>query len=181
MKTKIQKVLVGAVLTLFAGSAFAIPVNLSLTTDDFPEETGFGLWDTATAPTPQAYFDSFGALATTGFASDQGFVEPGFFGFFDNNQTFNFNWDLGVGSHVFIIMDSFSDGICCSFGNGSYSLSVDGNQVGGGGMFASFEVTDFDIDDDPVDVPEPGDSCVVCIGFDWFRLTPKNQHLKNMT
>ena len=39
----------------------------------------------------------------------------------------------GTGCYVFIINDSYGDGICCSYGNGSYSVSYDGTVMGSGG------------------------------------------------
>ncbi len=39
----------------------------------------------------------------------------------------------------FTINDQFGDGICCNFGNGSYTVLVDGNIIGTGGSFASSE------------------------------------------
>ncbi len=39
----------------------------------------------------------------------------------------------------FKIMDSFGDGICCSYGNGSYNLILDGSVVATGGAFGSEE------------------------------------------
>ncbi|MBP5401045.1 MAG: Omp28-related outer membrane protein [Bacteroidales bacterium] len=39
----------------------------------------------------------------------------------------------GNGCYLFIINDSYGDGICCSYGNGSYSVSYDGTVMGSGG------------------------------------------------
>lgn len=39
----------------------------------------------------------------------------------------------GSGCYVFTINDSYGDGICCSYGNGSYSVSYDGTVMGTGG------------------------------------------------
>ena len=41
----------------------------------------------------------------------------------------------------FTIADSFGDGICCSWGNGSYSVSYNGVVVASGGSFAASETT----------------------------------------
>ncbi len=44
----------------------------------------------------------------------------------------------------FTILDSYGDGICCSYGNGSYTLEVTGGSViASGGSFTSSEVTNF--------------------------------------
>ena len=47
----------------------------------------------------------------------------------------------------FTITDSFGDGICCSYGEGSYSVSVDGVVVASGGDFADIESTSFCVED----------------------------------
>ena len=44
---------------------------------------------------------------------------------------------------VFTIFDSYGDGICCSEGNGSYTVIVDGVTVASGGSFGSSETTVF--------------------------------------
>ncbi len=41
----------------------------------------------------------------------------------------------------FVIYDSYGDGICCGYGNGSYSLYLEGILVGSGGEFGSSEAT----------------------------------------
>jgi len=46
------------------------------------------------------------------------------------------------------VNDSFGDGICCGFGNGSYSLTVAGTVVASGGDFGSTETTNFCTGDD---------------------------------
>ncbi len=45
----------------------------------------------------------------------------------------------GTGCYVFIINDSYGDGLCCSSGNGSYSVSYDGVVIGSGGNAFSQE------------------------------------------
>ena len=42
----------------------------------------------------------------------------------------------GTGCYCFIINDSYGDGICCNYGNGSYSVLYDSVEMGSGG--ASF-------------------------------------------
>ncbi len=43
----------------------------------------------------------------------------------------------------FTIFDSYGDGICCSFGTGSYTVTYDGTQVAAGGNFTFEETTMF--------------------------------------
>ena len=47
----------------------------------------------------------------------------------------------------FSIFDSFGDGICCTYGDGSYSVTLDGVVVASGGDFASSETTGFCAED----------------------------------
>jgi len=51
------------------------------------------------------------------------------------------------GSYTFTINDSYGDGICCAYGEGSYKVTVDGAEVPGanGGAFSDFESTDFSV------------------------------------
>ncbi len=44
---------------------------------------------------------------------------------------------------VFTIIDAYGDGICCSFGNGSYTVTVGGNTVASGGDFDAMEQSMF--------------------------------------
>ena len=47
------------------------------------------------------------------------------------------------GCYTFTIFDSFGDGICCAYGTGDYSLTVDGATVASGGEFGDLEATTF--------------------------------------
>ena len=46
------------------------------------------------------------------------------------------------GCYTFTIDDSFGDGICCAFGEGSYTLSSDGAVLAAGGEFASQDLVE---------------------------------------
>ena len=50
---------------------------------------------------------------------------------------------LREGSYKFIMRDSYGDGMCCSYGQGSYSLSVGGTVVASGGQFTFKDATTF--------------------------------------
>lgn len=52
---------------------------------------------------------------------------------------------LPDGCYDFIISDSYGDGICCSYGSGSYTLTddSDGSTLASGGNFGSSETTNF--------------------------------------
>ncbi len=50
---------------------------------------------------------------------------------------------LADGCYDFQINDSYGDGICCGYGQGSYDISINGQSVASGGQFASTELTNF--------------------------------------
>jgi len=65
---------------------------------------------------------------------------------YTNNNTTPVNDSVCVptGAQVeFTIFDSYGDGICCSEGNGSYTVSVGGVTVASGGSYGSSETTTF--------------------------------------
>jgi len=60
------------------------------------------------------------------------------------------------GSYKFTITDDYGDGICCSYGNGGYSVKVNDVEVASGGAFGSKEEKTFDVvanTDSPVAPP----------------------------
>ncbi|MBR9920317.1 MAG: T9SS type A sorting domain-containing protein [Bacteroidetes bacterium] len=57
---------------------------------------------------------------------------------------------LNDGCYDFTIFDSFGDGICCAYGNGSYLLEdASGNTLASGGAFGSSETTNFCLSSTP--------------------------------
>ncbi len=95
------------------------PINLSLTLDNYPSETSWSLLkDGSTVASGSGY-------STKGLTITQSF-------------------DFGAGSYSFTINDSYGDGICCAYGNGSYSLTdTNSNLIFSGGDFTSSETTTF--------------------------------------
>lgn len=60
------------------------------------------------------------------------------------NKTINISIPLALGDYTFNMFDSYGDGICCSYGNGFYTLSDNlGNTLASGGQFGSSESTPF--------------------------------------
>merc|ERR1712174_81065 len=57
------------------------------------------------------------------------------------------------GSYTFTIKDAFGDGICCSYGNGGYSVEVDDKEVASGGQFGSSETKTFDVGSSSPTIP----------------------------
>jgi len=104
--------------------------NLELLTDDWGAETSWTLTDTNLN---DVIAEGDGYLSSTSY-EEEFCLSPG--------PCFDFT-----------IFDSFGDGICCSYGQGSYTISVDGEEVGSGGEFGSSESVDFCIDVEPTPAP----------------------------
>ena len=67
------------------------------------------------------------------------------------------------GTHQFVISDSANDGICCGYGRGFYSLSLDGVMIhDSNGEYGAGETVDFD-----VDICTGSDCAVDCAVGDW--------------
>ncbi len=92
--------------------------TMTLLTDNYASETSWSL------------VDASGATVMSGSG-------------YSNNTSYTITEELCSGCFTLTINDSFGDGICCGFGNGSYSFTVDGNVVASGGSFATSDVTNF--------------------------------------
>jgi hypothetical protein len=100
---------------------FACPdLFLNITFDDYPGETTWQVTDTD------------GNVLVEGDGGDGSPVSE--------------NICLCPGDYVFTIFDSFGDGICCSYGNGSYEMVFNGTVLFSGGEFGSESVHNFTID-----------------------------------
>ena len=96
--------------------------NLSITFDNFPQETS---WTLDELNGPEVASNSYSSANPDGST----IVEP---------------FCLDPGCYEFTIFDSFGDGICCGFGQGSYTLSdAAGMAVASGGAFGTEESTVF--------------------------------------
>lgn len=96
-------------------------VNISITLDNYPEETSWTISD----------------------ASGTTVASGGTYGSQADGSTINLEACVVDGCYDFTINDSYGDGICCSYGNGSYSVSAGGQTVASGGSFGSSESTNF--------------------------------------
>jgi hypothetical protein len=98
-------------------------LRLTITFDNYPEETS---WEIT---------DSNGNIVESG----------GTYGSEPDGSTKNIDMCLVDGCYTFTIKDSYGDGICCSYGEGSYSLVKisDGTVLASGGSFQSSESTNF--------------------------------------
>merc|ERR1711971_1153380 len=122
------------------GGAFSV---LELTTDNYPGETSWHIKD------------------SSGNEDYQGS------GYSDANTLHTTNMCLASDYYTFTINDSYGDGICCSYGNGGYSIKVDGTEVEVGGEFASKESKTFTVNASPVTPPTtpptlPPSTCTEC-------------------
>jgi endonuclease I len=64
-------------------------------------------------------------------------------GSYANSTDYNENFCLDDGDYTFTINDTYGDGICCTYGNGSYDISLAGTSLISGGSFASSETKTF--------------------------------------
>lgn len=92
--------------------------TLSLTTDNYGVETTWTLVNEA------------GVLISQG-------------GNYSSNQTYSQTFELVDGCYNFTIYDTQGDGICCDYGNGSYSLTADSEVIITGGSFGASQSTSF--------------------------------------
>ncbi len=107
-----------------AGEASACTATtLTLTFDNYPEETS---WEIT---------DSNGTVVYSG----------GTYGSEPDGSTKTINMCIDTGCYTFTMKDSYGDGMCCSYGNGSYTFTKDsdGTVLASGGSFQSSESTDF--------------------------------------
>ncbi|KAF2518132.1 T9SS type A sorting domain-containing protein [Flavobacterium salilacus subsp. salilacus] len=65
---------------------------------------------------------------------------------YDDSQSYTELFNLDGGCYTFTITDTIGDGICCTEGNGSYSLTVGGITIIQGGDFGASESVTFILD-----------------------------------
>lgn len=107
-------------LAVTAGSTPTVNVTLTLNFDNYPEETSWEIRDGGTV------------VASGGTYGSQ-----------PDGSTLVENISLNAGCYDFVINDSFGDGICCSYGTGSYTLTDGSTTLASGGAFGSSETTNF--------------------------------------
>ena len=103
------------------GGCTANTVNINITLDNYPGETTWQITDAA------------GAVVAAG----------GPFGDQPAGSSVSEVACLGDACFTFTIFDSYGDGICCSYGNGNYSVTSEGVSLASGGQFTTDEATDF--------------------------------------
>jgi hypothetical protein len=104
-------------------------ITVDLLTDNWPQETAWTLTNTCTG----AQINSPTSLARS-------------------TQYLN-NYCLPAAQYTFEITDTYGDGICCIYGEGSVSVEYNGNQVlDAAGAFGSSSITTFGTCDSDVRV-----------------------------
>ena len=112
--------------------------------DDFlprSESSGGSNGCSGTEGTLRLITDNYGSETSWRITQNGTTVESG--SGYSSNTTNDIDMCLSDGDYTFTIDDSYGDGICCSFGSGSYSLTFAGNQVASGGQFGRTESTNF--------------------------------------
>ena len=66
-------------------------------------------------------------------------------GNYSSNTSYTLNFCLAEGTYSFTINDSYGDGICCSYGNGSFAMTSGSETLFSGGEFASSQSIQFTI------------------------------------
>jgi endonuclease I len=65
---------------------------------------------------------------------------------YESSTSYNESYCLADDDYTFIIDDSYGDGICCTYGNGSYEFSLAGTSLISGSDFSSSETKSFSLD-----------------------------------
>jgi hypothetical protein len=107
-------------LSTTGGGGGCTDVTISITFDNYPEETSWEIRDGATV------------VASGGTYGSQA-----------DGSTLTLTECLDAGCYDFVISDTYGDGICCSYGNGSYTVSSSAGTLASGGSFGSSETTNF--------------------------------------
>ncbi|WP_264560080.1 M4 family metallopeptidase [Flavobacterium sp. N2270] len=96
-------------------------VNINMTFDNYPEETSWEILN----------------------ASNQVVFSGGTYGSQADGSSLTVTKCLDAGCYTFTIKDTYGDGICCSYGNGSYTVTSNGITFASGGTFGASQSTNF--------------------------------------
>ncbi len=94
--------------------------TFSLTTDNYGGETSWSVSDSSGST----------VAGGSGYASNSDYSE---------------DVCLADGSYTLTVNDSYGDGICCNYGNGSYALTIEGETLASGGQFGTVDSTNFEL------------------------------------
>ena len=96
-------------------------ITVSITFDNYPEETSWSITNAGG-----------GTVASGGTYASQ-----------PDGSTLNIALCLADGCYDFTINDAYGDGICCAYGNGSYTVTGPAGTLASGGSFTSSQTTSF--------------------------------------
>jgi bacillolysin len=96
-------------------------VNINMTFDNYPEETSWEILN----------------------ASNQVVFSGGTYGSQADGSSLTVTKCLDAGCYTFTIKDAYGDGMCCSYGNGSYTVTSNGTTFASGGTFGASQSTNF--------------------------------------
>jgi hypothetical protein len=96
-------------------------VNVTITLDNYPEETSWTI------------VNASGSTVASG----------GTYGSQPDGSTVSVDLCLADGCYDFVINDAYGDGICCSYGSGSYSVTEGSTTYASGASFGFSETTNF--------------------------------------
>ena len=96
-------------------------VNINMTFDNYPEETSWEIRN----------------------ASNQVVFSGGTYGSQADGSSLTVTKCLDAGCYTFTIKDAYGDGMCCSYGNGSYTVTSNGTTFASGGTFGASQSTNF--------------------------------------
>ncbi len=113
------------------GSDVTVTINL----DNYPEETSWSITDS-----------SGNTVASGGTYGNQA-----------DGSTVTETLCLNDGCYDFTINDAYGDGICCGYGNGSYSVTGVAGSLASGGEFGTSETTNFCLSGAPTPTCDDGE------------------------
>jgi len=121
------------------------PVSITVFTDSYPLETTWTVSDLLPPP----------------FRTEYGSGGPYVESLTESTHTL----ELPAGSYLFRIEDAASDGLCCRFGRGRYSVEVNGMRVATGAEFGASEETRFTVGEQQQPQPSPPSPPGRCAGW----------------
>ncbi|MDY8136413.1 reprolysin-like metallopeptidase [Aquimarina sp. 2201CG5-10] len=105
------------------GSTTCKDIQLAITFDNYPEETSWQITD----------------------SNNQVVASGGTYPSQPDGSSITLTECLDPGTYTLTFNDSYGDGICCNYGQGSYTLTLEGNTLASGGSFGTTESTTFTI------------------------------------
>ena len=130
-------------------------LTFSLTTDNYGEETSW-----------QIAHNQTGVVASgSGYAANTQYTEQ---------------LCVADGEYTFTINDSYGDGICCSYGSGSYALNNESTLLASGASFQTTEATAFSLGStEPTPTPTPTGYYVTTQGLSGYTLKTELYNIIN--